>query len=304
MRLGAHMSIAGGVANAFDRGERAGCEAMAIFLKNNNQWAGKPLTDEDRLMFRRRQRETKIRPVVAHNGYLINLCSPNEAIARRSFEAMLDELRRAEFLGVGDLALHPGAPQELGEAEGLRRVAEALSALIEQTPGSRVRLLLETTAGQGSTLGWKFEHLAELIERTRGRRRLGVCLDTCHIFNAGYDIRSTRAYEATMREFDRVVGLRRIRAFHLNDSKTAFAARRDRHEHIGRGQIGLEGFRHLVNDERFAPLPGILETPKGEDLAEDIENLRVLRSLVRRSKGSPRPSSPPRPPRPSGPASP
>ena len=284
MRLGAHMSIGGGVANAFDRGEKAGCDAMQIFLKNNSQWKGKELTEDDRKAFARRRRRTGIRPVVAHNAYLINLCSQDEVIAARSYEAMLDEIRRAAFLGVTGVVIHPGAPKELGPAEGLRRIAAALNGLIDETNDCSVRILLETTAGQGSTLGWRFEHLAELIQNTRNRRRVGVCFDTCHVFAAGYDIRTPKKYAETMREFDKVVGLRKIRAFHLNDSKMDFASRRDRHEHIGKGYIGLKGFAQLVNDERFAKTPGILETPKGADLKEDIENLAALRSLLKRKR--------------------
>ena len=286
MRFGAHMSIGGGVANAFDHGERAGCDAMQIFLKNNNQWQGKALTDEDRKAFARRRRQTGIRPVIAHNAYLINLCSQDEAIAARSYDGMLDEIRRAAFLGVQGIVIHPGAPKELGPEEGLRRIAKALNGLIEETKDCSVRILLETTAGQGSTLGWRFEHLAELIENTRNRRRVGVCFDTCHVFAAGYDIRTPKKYSDTMREFDKVVGLKKIRAFHLNDSKMDFASRRDRHEHIGKGYIGLKGFAHLANDERFDNIPGILETPKGPDLKEDVENLAVLRGLVKRRRKS------------------
>jgi len=249
------------------------------------------LTDQDRLDFARRRRKTGIRPIVAHNAYLVNLCSPNASIARRPFEAMLDEIERATLLGVENLVFHPGAPQELGEAEGLDRVSDAVRRLIDQTPQSKVRLLFETTAGQGSTLGWRFEQLAQLLKRTGRRRRTGVCLDTCHVFAAGYDIRAPKAYRETMSEFDRIVGLKAIRAFHINDSKTALGARHDRHEHIGKGQIGVAGFRNLVNDERFANTPGILETPKGPDLAEDIENLRVLRGLLRRRRSSPKVNS-------------
>jgi deoxyribonuclease-4 len=273
------MSIAGGVANAFDRAEKVGCEALQIFLKNATQWAAKPIADEERRAFARRRRETGIRSVVAHNSYLVNLCSVDEQTAERSFQSMLDEIRRAALLKVPEIVMHPGAPKDLGETEGLRRVGQALEALLRETADCSVRLLLEATAGQGSTLGWRFEHLAELIERAKNGRRVGVCLDTCHIFAAGYDIRAPKAYAETMREFDRVVGLKKIRAIHLNDSKYDLGARRDRHQHIGKGFIGEEAFGHFVRDERFAKTPGILETPKGPDLAEDVENLAVLRRL-------------------------
>jgi deoxyribonuclease-4 len=220
-----------------------------------------------------------IRPIVGHTSYLLNLCSPHDDLWCKSIDTLVIELERCEELGVPWLVLHPGAHVGTGEEAGVARMARALGKVHAATPGFRTRLLLETTAGQGTRLGYRFEHLAWLLRQTPAGERLGICLDTCHVFAAGYELRTPDGYAATMRAFDRVIGLERLEAIHLNDSKGELGSRKDRHEHIGKGHIGLEGFRHLLNDARLARLPGILETPKSDDLHEDRENLAVLRCL-------------------------
>jgi len=274
------MSIAGGIHHAFDHAERAGCRALQIFLKSSNQWRAKPITETDRRLYLQAQRRVGITPVVAHSSYLINLGSPDTSLYERSFQALVEELDRANYLGVAHLVLHPGAHMGAGEAAGIARVADALNRALQQVPGP-VSVLIENTAGQGSCLGHRFEHLAEILGRIAQNARAGVCLDTCHLFAAGYDIRTAGGYRRTLREFNRLVGVDRIRVIHVNDCRKDLGCRVDRHAHIGQGFIGLEAFRCLVNDRRFALVPKILETPKGKDLAEDRMNLATLRSLVR-----------------------
>jgi deoxyribonuclease-4 len=280
MKFGAHMSISGGLHKAFGHGERAGCDTIQIFSKNQQQWRGKPLTEQDIAAFKAEQARTGYGPLVVHDSYLINLASPNDELWEKSIAAFADELERCAALGIPYLVTHPGAHTGSGEDTGLRREAEALNRLFDAGVGGDVTVLLETTAGQGTCLGYRFEHLAQLIEQTRHAERLAVCVDTCHMLAAGYDIRTAEACAATFAEFDRVIGRDRIKAFHVNDSQKDLGSRVDRHAHIGQGCVGLEGFRAIVNDPAFADLPMILETPKGDDLAEDIENLAKLRSLV------------------------
>lgn len=280
LRLGAHESIAGGLHKAFDRAQSVGCEAVQIFVKSNRSWAVRPLTEEDVARFKAQARETEIRPVVGHTSYLLNLGTHDDALWAKSRDMLVVELKRCEALGAPWLVLHPGAHVGAGEEAGLARVAQALGEVHAATPGFRTRILLETTAGQGTSLGCCFEHLAWLMAHTPQGERLGVCLDTCHVFAAGYELRTPAGYAATMEAFDRLVGLERLHAIHLNDCKGDLGSRKDRHEHIGKGRIGLEGFRHVLNDPRLAGLPGLLETPKGDDLHEDRENLAVLRSLI------------------------
>lgn len=275
------MSIAGGLHLAVERAESVGCRALQIFLKNSNQWRAKPLTEGEIEAFKRAVKSSSVKRVIAHNAYLINLCSPDSAVAQTSYAAMLDELQRATALGIEGVVMHPGSHKGCGEAQGLATISEAVNQLIADTPGSKVRLLFECTAGQGSSIGCRFEHLRELIRRTRRKSRIGLCLDTCHLFAAGYDIRTRKAYEKMMDELDRAVGLKWVKAIHLNDSKKALGSRVDRHEHIGQGLIGLQGFANFVNDPQFEDTPGIIETPKGLDLAEDRVNLGALRSLKR-----------------------
>ncbi len=280
LRLGAHESIAGGLHKAFARAQSVGCDTVQIFVKSNRAWAVQPLTEEEIALFVAQAAETGIAPVMAHASYLLNPAAPDDALWAKSRDMLIVELERCEALGLPGLVLHPGSHMGAGEEAGLARVARALGEVHAATPGFRAQILLETTAGQGTNLGYRFEQLAWLIAHTPQGERLGVCLDTCHVFAAGYELRTPEGYAATMVEFERIVGLERLKALHLNDCKAALGSRKDRHEHIGKGAIGLEGFRLVLNDPRLDGLPGFLETPKSEDLHEDRENLRVLRSLV------------------------
>jgi deoxyribonuclease-4 len=278
------MSIAGGISRSFARGESVGLEAMQIFAKNERQWTAKPISPEETVLFRAEQQRTGIHPVIVHDSYLINLAAPADDLREKSITAFADELERCAQLGIPYLVTHPGAHTGSGEEAGLARVAEAICRLLADGIGGNTVILLETTAGQGTALGYRFEHLARLFELIPYHNRLGICVDTCHIFAAGYDIRDRESYEATFAELDRLIGLSWIKCFHLNDSQKELGSRVDRHAHIGQGCIGLEAFRLLVNDPRFASLPMIIETPKGEDMAEDRMNLAVLRSLVNASE--------------------
>lgn len=280
MKFGAHMSISGGLHKAFGYGERAGCDTIQIFSKNQQQWRGKALLEQDIALFKAEQQRTGLGPIIVHDSYLINLASPNDELWEKSIGAFADELERCNALGIPYLVTHPGAHTGSGEEAGLQREASAINRLLDTGVGGDTMILLETTAGQGTCLGQRFEHLAYLIEQMQHPERLGVCVDTCHMLAAGYDIRTPAACAATFAEFDRIVGIERIKAFHLNDSQKDLGSRVDRHTHIGAGCVGLEGFRAIVNDPRFADLPMILETPKGDDLAEDIENLSRLRGLI------------------------
>lgn len=281
--FGAHMSIAGGCHNAVAAARAHGCAALQLFTKNSNQWASRPLADEDVQAFRRSLRKSGIRWLVAHDSYLINLASPDDALYRRSITAFEDEVRRAEQLGLHYLVMHPGAHMGSGEDAGLARVAVALDKVHERQAGVRVKILLETTAGQGSCLGHRFEHLARILALVKDPGRLGVCLDTCHVFSAGYALAPEAEYRATLRAFDRLIGLRRLRVFHVNDSLKPFGSRVDRHAAIGKGHLGLEPFRLLVNDPRFRARPMILETPKEDADGNELDaiNLATLRELVR-----------------------
>jgi len=279
--IGAHMSISGGVFNALLYGEELGCTTIQIFTKNNNQWKAKELTPEDVKKFFENQKRTEISPVVGHTGYLINLASPKENVYNQSRESMLIELKRAELLGLPYLVMHPGSHLGKGEKEGIKKIAGSINWLHQKTKGYKVKICLETTAGQGSAIGYRFEHLAEIIEQVKNSKRLAVCYDTCHTFAAGYDIRTKKAYELTFKEFDKVIGLSRLKVIHVNDSVKDLGSRVDRHQHIGKGKIGLEGFRLLMNDKRWEKVPKILETPKEEGATRDIKNLSVLKSLVK-----------------------
>ncbi len=278
--IGAHMSISGGVFNSFVLGQELGCTTIQIFTKNNNQWKAKEILPEQVKRFFENQKTSQISPVVGHNGYLINLASPKEDVYSLSLESMLVELQRAEMLGLPYLVMHPGSHLGSGEEEGIRKIVRSIDWLHEKTEGYKVKICLETTAGQGSAIGHRFEQLAGIIKQTKENKRLGVCYDTCHGFAAGYDIRTKKAYEATFMEFDRVIGLSRLKVIHLNDSLKDLGSRVDRHQHIGQGKIGLEGFRLLMTDKRWEKVPKILETPKEGGTEKDKENLSLLRSLV------------------------
>jgi deoxyribonuclease-4 len=279
--IGAHMSISGGVFNAILAGEELGCTTIQMFTKNNNQWRAKELTSAEVDKFFEHQKRTGISPIVGHNGYLINLASPKDDIFALSKESMLVELQRAEKLGLPYLVMHPGSHLGTGEKEGIKKIAGTINWLHQKTLGYEVKICLETTAGQGSNLGYKFEQLAQIIELVKENQRMGVCYDTCHTFAAGYDIRTKKAYQDTFNEFDKVIGLSRLNVIHLNDAVKDLGSRVDRHTHIGEGRIGLEGFRLLMNDKRWEKIPKILETPKEGGTAKDIKNLSVLRSLVK-----------------------
>jgi deoxyribonuclease-4 len=281
--FGAHMSIAGGYHKALLAAQEHGCDTVQLFTKSTNQWKAKELTEEEVRVFRRILRQTRLRFPMAHDCYLINLASPDEVLYRKSIEAFVIEYQRAEQLGLRYLVAHPGAFLDSTEEAGLARVAEALDEVHGRYPDYRVQVLLETTAGQGSCLGHRFEHLARILSLVSEPERLGICLDTCHVFAAGYALSPEREYQATMRAFDKVIGLNRLRAFHVNDSLKAFGSRVDRHSHIGRGLLGLEAFRLLVNDPRFRARPMILETPKEETGENDMDavNLNILRALLK-----------------------
>ncbi len=288
--LGAHMSVAGGLPRAVERAVVHRCDALQIFAKNASQWRGRPLPREEIREFRARINAARIGPVVSHASYLINLATTSAALRQQSMEAMGDELARAEALGLMGVVLHPGCYTAGNEADGLGLVADALLTLLRERRRGRTMVLLECTAGQGTALGATFEQLASIIAKMNGHPRVGVCLDTCHLLASGYDLCSPEGYASTFKQFGRLVGFDRLKAFHLNDSKKPLGSRVDRHEHIGRGFLGLEPFRRIVNDARFRRLPMLLETPKGAGKATgpivvdpmDERNLDTLRGLITR----------------------
>jgi deoxyribonuclease IV len=278
--LGSHTSVAGGIHTAFARAAGIGCTTMQVFVKNANQWYGKPATDDDVQKYRQAEAQTAIHPVIAHAAYLINLCAANPAIREKSRDGFLDELRRCELFGIKALVVHPGAHVGAGEEEGIKSIAESLNVIHEQTKGFRTLSTLETTAGQGTTLGYRFEQLRRIIDLVDEKDRLAVCIDTCHLFAAGYPVHTKEGWNTTIKELDQIVGLSRLVAVHVNDSMKPFGSRLDRHEHIGKGVMGLEGFRAMMNDPRLRGVPKILETDKSEDLHEDVENMSALRNLI------------------------
>jgi len=278
-KLGAHESIAGGVEKALARGQEVGCETVQIFVKSPNRWQSKPLAPGNITAFKAAVEETGIWPVFAHSLYLVNLATPDDVLWQKSLDALSDDLERCEQLGLPGLVLHPGSHRGAGEAAGLARIVAALDEIHSRLPGYGVQVWLETTAGQGDHLGYTFEQLRAMLDGTPEPERLGICFDTAHAFAAGYELRSREGYETTWAEFEAILGLDRLKAVHLNDSKKGLGSRVDRHEHIGKGLLGLEPFRFLLNDPRFTEVPMTLETDKGPDLAEDRQNLAVLRSL-------------------------
>lgn len=278
--LGAHVSIADGLRLAPGRGRKIGCEAIQIFSKNQRQWKAKPLEDEEAEVFKEAVVQEGVQAVTIHDSYLINLADPVEENLQKSREAFVEEMERAQRLGVPHLIFHPGAHKEAGEAFGIKRVAESLDYCIDRSSARDVTLLIECTAGQGSALGYTFEQLRDMRAQVSEADRVGYCFDTCHLFAAGYDISTQEGYEAVIEYASHILGLESVRAFHLNDSKRELGSHVDRHEHIGQGEIGLEAFRRLVNDPRFARVPMVLETP-GEE--EDFKrNLDLLKSLRER----------------------
>ena len=283
--IGAHQSIAGGTPLAIERGLDSGCRVVQIFVKNSNRWVGKAIEEAEAREFRRAAGRAKFPHVIAHTSYLINLASPSRELRRQSIEALADEIRRCHALGIRDLVLHPGAHCGEGESAGVASIAASLDEAFHLTEETRVRVLLETAAGQGSCVGHRFEHLRDILGAVRNPRRVAVCFDTCHVHAAGYDLTSEKGYAETIAAFDRSIGLRRLAAIHANDSKRERGSRVDRHEHIGRGSIGRKGFRNLMTDPRLAGIPKFLETPKDETLDLDRKNLAALRRLSSPSPG-------------------
>lgn len=279
--LGAHMSIAGGYYKAVLEAADCGCDCVQLFTKNNNQWKGKPILDSDVGLFRETLAEKNIGCPLSHASYLINLAAPEDELWKKSIDAMTIELQRADQLGIDGVVLHPGSYTTSSEEEGIDRIIQAIDQIHKAYEGTS-KILLENTAGQGSNLGWRFEQLGKMISGVKNPDRLGVCFDTCHAFAAGYELAEPEQYLATMRIADEAFGLPRIKAFHLNDSKGKLGSRKDRHEHIGEGELGIEPFRNLLNDSRFFQVPKYLETPKEERDGEkcDVINLRKLRSLI------------------------
>jgi len=294
------MSVAGGVSKAVDRAVASGCEALQIFCKNANQWQGKPISPDEVCRFRQRVDESGVHPVVSHASYLINLATTATRLRSQSIDAFLDELDRAESLGLLGVVIHPGTCTNGTEEDALALIASAIRVALEARPHQRTMVLLENTAGQGRNLGYCFEHLAQILERVDGSPRVGVCLDTCHLLASGYDIATVTGYEATFDAFTRLVGLDRLRVFHGNDSKRPRGSRVDRHEHIGRGHVGRGAFGRLLHDRRFASLAMIIETEKSPRAGRpgaveadplDRRNLNALRRL-RAAQVHPLPSSP------------
>jgi len=276
------MSIAGGYFKAVLAAEKAGCDCVQVFTKNNNQWRAKPIESEDVEKFRNALESAGIKHTISHDSYLINLASPDDELWKKSVDAFVIELQRAELLGIPYVVAHPGAFTSSSEEAGLKRIALGLDEAHRQTKGCPAKCLLETTAGQGSNLGWKFEHLAEIMATVKNPDRVGVCFDTCHVFAAGYAMDTEKNYKATMRSLNQTVGVKQVKAFHLNDSLKPFGSRKDRHAGIGLGEMGLEPFRFLLRDRRFRKIPMYLETPKegeqGQDM--DVVNLKALRGLI------------------------
>jgi deoxyribonuclease-4 len=279
--LGAHMSIAGEVGEALIRGKQVGCECIQIFTKSSRQWASKPYSKEEIDKFKRNQIDTGIGTVIAHDSYLVNLGAPDEAMRLKSVKGFIDELHRCESLGVPTLVAHPGSHVGSGIENGIRTIAKSIDEAHAATKGFNVKIALEITAGQGSNLGHTFEQMAQIFDAVVENERLRLCFDTEHAFAAGYDIRTPEGYENTFSELEKFIGIKKLAAFHLNDSIKDFHSRVDRHQHIGKGFIGLDAFRRILNDERFFGLPMCLETPKGPEMKEDIENLATLRGLFK-----------------------
>jgi deoxyribonuclease IV len=284
--LGAHMSIRGGVSMAIERARSIGCTAMQMFVKNNMQWFARALTREEIRAFLNHVQRGELLSVFGHANYLINLAATNPLFHANSIRALAEELVRADQLELPFLVLHPGAHLGAGEEAGLEKIADSVDEVFRKIPKVKTKIALEITAGQGSCIGHRFEHLAHIIVNVREPERLRVCLDTAHLFAAGYDIGSESGVKKTFREFDRVIGRNRLVALHLNDSKTGRGSRVDRHEHIGQGRIGLDAFRFIMRSPRFRKIPKVLETPKEKDLGEDVINLRTLRRLANQRQAS------------------
>lgn len=278
--LGTHVSVSGGLSLACERAARIGCTTMQIFTRNRSRWEEKPIADEDIQSYKTAKGKSSIGPVFSHASYLINLCAADHTTLKRSIRAFSDELRRADLLSLRGVIVHPGSHVGRGEDAGIRRVADSLNAAHSATPGARALTILESTAGQGTSIGYRFEHLRAVLDRVDQPARVAFCLDTCHLFAAGYPVHTRDGWTSTMAALETVIGFSRIVVVHVNDSASPFGSRRDRHEQIGEGYIGLEGFRRLMTDPRFTAIPKILETDKSEDMHEDIENMSRLLSLI------------------------
>ena len=279
--LGAHTSTAGGVYTAIERAMKMKFTAMQIFTKNNNRWNAKPLAEDDIKKFKELLKNSDIKFVLTHSSYLINLCSKNKFILKKSRNAFIDELERCELLGIPHLNFHPGSHGGQGEKDGTKLIAESLNICHDKTKDYKVTSMLEATAGQGTTLGYQFEQLQEIIDLVEDKKRMTVCIDTAHIFAAGYNIRDSKEYKKVIKGFDNIIGLNRLKCFHMNDSKKELGSRVDRHEHIGKGFIGKEGFANIMNDKKLEKIPKILETPKGKEMKEDVKNIKTLLSLIK-----------------------
>lgn len=274
------MSTAGGMAKSIERGESIGCTAIQVFVKGNTRWQFPPLREDDAAAFRAGLKRGNIKSVIAHAIYLVNLASNKPEFVRKSIDDLVDELTRCEALGISGLVLHPGSHVGAGVDAGLTAIVAGLDEVFELTKGFKTQILLETTAGQGTNMGWQFDEIAQIINRVKQPDRLGVCLDTCHVYAAGYDISTAEGYAKLWADFDAVIGRHRLKAIHLNDSKHVCGSRKDRHEHIGKGAIGLEAFRFLMNDASLRHIPMVLETEKDAAMTEDVENMAVLKGLI------------------------
>ena len=279
--LGAHCSTEGGLHTAFDRAEKIQATAIQIFTQNARQWHASTIEPYQVEIYKLRKLKSKVKIVISHDSYLINLCAKDNNVHKKSEIAFKNEIIRCNLLDIRLLVFHPGSHLGQGEEYGLKKIADTLNKLHQETKNCNVISVVETTSGQGTNLGYKFEHINQIIEMVENKSRIGVCIDSCHIFSAGYDIRDEKKYSMTIKLFDEIIGLKYLKVIHLNDSKSDFGSRVDRHEHIGKGKIGVKPFSYFMNDKRFINIPKIIETPKGKDLKEDIVNLKLLRKLIK-----------------------
>ncbi|NGX44375.1 MAG: Endonuclease 4 [Candidatus Anoxychlamydiales bacterium] len=278
--VGAHTSIAGGIFNAIYEANRIGANTFQIFTANQRQWKAKPISEEDAKKFKEAKKENNIKKVISHNSYLINLGSPKKESLDLSRKTFLEEIKRCHALEIDYLVFHPGSALTSTEEESLDTISESILSFESEVKKGKTKLLLETTAGQGSNVGYKFEHLDYVIKKVKHKIPIGVCLDTCHIFSAGYDIRTKKAFDNTFEKFDSVIGLKYLNAFHVNDSKVDFESRKDRHESLGKGKIGIDAFKFLMKDKRFKSIPKILETPNDEIWKDEIEILKKFAGFL------------------------
>jgi deoxyribonuclease-4 len=279
--IGAHTSTAGGVYTAIERATKMKFTAIQIFTKNNNRWHANALEENEIIKFKDLFLKSNLGFILSHSSYLINLCSNNRVVLKKSRHAFIDELKRCELLGIPHLNFHPGSHGGEGEKDGIKIIAESLNICHEKTKNCKVTSMLEATAGQGTTLGYRFEQLQKIIDLVEDKKRMTVCIDTAHIFAAGYNIRDQKEYKIVVKEFDDIIGLKRLKCLHMNDSKKELGSRIDRHEHIGKGFIGKEGFINIMNDKKLEKIPKILETPKGKEMKEDWINIKTLKKLIK-----------------------